>query len=258
MLANTATVAAPAGTTDPNAGNNSATDTDTLTAQADVGVTKTDGQTTAVPGQPVAYTIVVSNTGPSAASGATVTDTVPAALTGATWTCTASSGSSCTASGNGSIADTVNLLVGGTANYTLTATLDPAATGTLANTATVAAPSGTTDPNASNDSATDIDTILPVGLVIDGELTHGYVARQDLAALPGPAADVDLFRLLQSPHRSYEVLVDGISGDIGSGSGPSLDRLASDGSTVLQTSLARGSRRQPQPALDQRARHAGG
>ncbi len=39
-LVNTATVTAPAGTTDPNLSNNSATDTDTPAAQADLGITK--------------------------------------------------------------------------------------------------------------------------------------------------------------------------------------------------------------------------
>src|SRR5947208_2644717 len=41
-LSNTATVGPPAGVTDPNTGNNSATDTDTLTPQADLSITKGD------------------------------------------------------------------------------------------------------------------------------------------------------------------------------------------------------------------------
>jgi uncharacterized repeat protein (TIGR01451 family) len=81
-LTNTATVAAPAGTTDPTPGNNGATDTDTLTPQADLQVTKTDGATAEIPGTPVTYTIVVSNAGPSDAVGATVADTLPASLSG--------------------------------------------------------------------------------------------------------------------------------------------------------------------------------
>ena len=47
-LSNTATVSS--GVTDPVPANNSATDTDTLTPQADIGITKTDGVTTAAPG----------------------------------------------------------------------------------------------------------------------------------------------------------------------------------------------------------------
>ena len=72
---------------DPDLANNTATDTDTLTPEADLSVTKTDGQTAAVPGQAVTYTIVVSNAGPSSVTGATVTDTLSASLVNATWTC---------------------------------------------------------------------------------------------------------------------------------------------------------------------------
>ena len=52
-LANTASVAAPAGTTDPTTANNSATDSDTLAPQADLQITNTDGQTTVTPGSAI-------------------------------------------------------------------------------------------------------------------------------------------------------------------------------------------------------------
>jgi uncharacterized repeat protein (TIGR01451 family) len=158
-LSNTATVAVPSGTTDPTPGNNSATDTDTLTPRADLSITKTDGATEAVPGNGITYTIVATNNGPSNVTGATVSDTLPASLTSVTWTCTASAGSSCTGSGSGNISDTVNLLSGGTATYTVSATVSASATGSLSNTATVAVPSGTTDPTPGNNSATDTDTL---------------------------------------------------------------------------------------------------
>ena len=79
-LTNTATVTSAVN--DPVPANNSATDSDTLTPQADLAITKTDGVTTATPGGSVTYTITASNAGPSNASGATVADTFPAALTG--------------------------------------------------------------------------------------------------------------------------------------------------------------------------------
>jgi uncharacterized repeat protein (TIGR01451 family) len=127
---------------------------------ADLAITKTDGSLTVAPGALITYTIVVTNNGPFAVTGANVTDTLPASITGATWTCTASGGSSCPASGSASInTSTVNLLAGGTATFTLTGTVAPLATGTLSNTATVSAPSGITDPNTANNSATDIDTV---------------------------------------------------------------------------------------------------
>jgi uncharacterized repeat protein (TIGR01451 family) len=163
-LSNTATVTAPDGVTDPNPANNSATDTDTLTPHADLSIRKTDGQTTAVPGTPIAYTIVASNAGPSAASGATVTDTVPGTITSVTWTCVGADGGSCAASGSGSINQTAALPVGATVTYTLTGTISASAKGTLSNTATVTAPGGVTDANLANNSATDTDTLAGVGL----------------------------------------------------------------------------------------------
>ncbi|WP_440225219.1 proprotein convertase P-domain-containing protein [Dokdonella sp. MW10] len=157
-LSNTATVTAPAGVTDPSPGNNSATDTDTLGASADLSITKTDGVTSATPGGSVTYTITASNAGPSSATGATVTDTFPAALT-CTWTCVGAGGGTCTASGSGNINDTVNLPAGGSTTHTASCTISTAATGTLSNTATVTAPAGVTDPTPGNNSATDTDTL---------------------------------------------------------------------------------------------------
>jgi uncharacterized repeat protein (TIGR01451 family) len=154
-LSNTATVTIAG---DPNAANNSATDTDTLTPQANLGITKTDGVTTATAGGSVTYTITASNAGPSNAPGSTVADTFPASLT-CTWTCVGAGGGTCTASGSGNIADTVNLPAGGSTTHTASCTISASASGTLSNTATVAAPAGVTDPTPGNNSATDSDTL---------------------------------------------------------------------------------------------------
>ena len=133
------------------------------TITADLAITKTNNVTTVTPGSVVTYTIVVTNNGPGAVTGATVTDVVPAALTGVTWTCVASAGSACPASGAGNINAAVDLLAGGTATFTLKGTLSASATGTLTNTATVAAPPGITDPVPGNNSATDSDPVaVPV------------------------------------------------------------------------------------------------
>ena len=160
-LSNTATVTAPGGVTDPTPSNNAATDTDTLTPQADLAITKTDGSSIAVPGTSLAYTITASNAGPSNAPGVTVADTFPASLTGVTWTCVGAGGGTCSASGVGNLNQTVNLPVGGSVTYTANATVSLSATGILSNTATVTAPGGITDPAPSNNSAADDDTVVP-------------------------------------------------------------------------------------------------
>ena len=58
------------------------------------------------------------------------------------------------------------------------------------------------------------------------ELTHGTAQQADLLARP------DLYRIGQKPYSSYEVVVDGTSGDIVP---VTLQRLAGDNVGVLQT-----------------------
>lgn len=181
-LSNTATVASSI--TDPTPGNNSATDTDTLTPQADLAITKTDGVATVSAGGSTTYTITASNTGPSNAPGATVTDTFPATLTCST-TCVGAGGGTCTAGPfAGNINDVANLPVGGSVTYTAVCAISGSATGSLVNTATVAAPGGVTDTNPANNSATDTNTILPPGALTIAPTSHnfGLVAVGDTSA----------------------------------------------------------------------------
>jgi uncharacterized repeat protein (TIGR01451 family) len=145
----------------------------TSTSFADLSIMKDDGRTSASPLQSITYTIVASNAGPAAVTGATVMDTPPSGLTGVTWTCVASAGSSCGApSGNTTINDTVNLLVGGTVTYTMSGTV-ALAPGSLRNTATVNPPGGVADPDLANNSATDDDLLLcgDVVVVPDGRVS---------------------------------------------------------------------------------------
>jgi len=171
-LVNTAAVAPPTGVTDANPSNNSATDTDTLVVpQADLSITKDDGAGEATIGGSVVYAITATNAGPDAANGATVADAFPADLT-CSWTCDADGGASCTPGPvAGDISDTVNLPTSGEVTYTAVCDIDGAASGTLENTATVAAPALVTDPNLSDNSATDTDTLVadpPETLDLDG------------------------------------------------------------------------------------------
>src|SRR5207247_72321 len=55
-MTNSVHVAPPVGVTDTDLTNNDATDTDTLTPQADLAAAKTDGKLTAVPGTSDTYT----------------------------------------------------------------------------------------------------------------------------------------------------------------------------------------------------------
>jgi uncharacterized repeat protein (TIGR01451 family) len=236
-LVNTATVATPAGVVDPAPVNNSATDTDVLTPRADLGVTKSDGETRVEPGQVLLYSVTVFNAGPSLAPSSPVVDAFPAALTDVTWACSGAGGATCSsASGAGDIDETVTLPPGGSATFAAQATVAPAASGLFTNTATVAAPSGVVDPLATNNASSDTDNVT-----LDlAELTHGYDRLRSLVPLPGPLPRTDQFWIAQAPHSSYEALVDATSGDLGAGAGPLVERVEGDGSTVLQGATAVG------------------
>jgi uncharacterized repeat protein (TIGR01451 family) len=148
------------------------------TVPAELSITKTDGLTTASPGQPVTYTIVASNAGPNSVTGATVADVLPASLPGATWTCTGSGGGTCPASGAGNISHPVNLPAGGAVTYTVNGTVGANAQ-SLSNTASITPPPGVGDTNTANNSATDHDTLVcnaEVPVVPDGRVATAAIS----------------------------------------------------------------------------------
>src|SRR5258705_434019 len=129
---NTATVSST--TPDSDTSNNSASDTDTVTTNADLSVTTSDGVTTVAAGDGVTrtYTITVHNVGPSQAIGASLTDSWPRAFTRSA---TTTSQGSCT-SGGGSFTCSLGDLAAGasaivSASYTV---LSTAPAGTQTNT----------------------------------------------------------------------------------------------------------------------------
>lgn len=192
-LSNTATVTPPIN--DPNTGNNSATDSDNLLPQADVSITKSDGQTTVNAGGSTVYTISASNAGPSNAPATTVADSFPAFCVSPSWTCTGAGGGACAANGTGNLNQTVNLPAGGSVSFAATCPISGTATGVLSNTATVAA--GVNDTNTGNNSATDTSSIvaLPALSINDVSRSEGNSGSTQLdftvsLSAPAPAGGV--------------------------------------------------------------------
>jgi hypothetical protein len=130
----------------------------TVSCLVNLGITKTDGNTTYVSGSNQTYTVVVTNAGPNPANGATVIDNAPAGTSITSWTASFSGGATGTASGSGNINQLVNIPNGGSITYSIVLAIPCSFSGSLSNTATVSAPSGTTDTNTANNSATDTDT----------------------------------------------------------------------------------------------------
>jgi len=129
-----------------------ATDTDTLSSQANLGITKTDGTTSETAGTADTYTIVVSNSGPSDASNVSVVDTLPTqGLTGIT---SPNLPAGVLFNSNSDTWTLSSLTAGQSVTLKLSGTVPPGATGsTYANTAAASA------SDASTVSATDTDTL---------------------------------------------------------------------------------------------------
>lgn len=145
-ISNTASVTS--NVNDPSLSDNSSTATTTVAQQADVGILKS-GPSTAGLGSNVAYTIVVSNSGPSAAAAVVVSDNTPAGLT------FVSNSGACT---NPFPCNLGTLNAGQSATITATYNVPNGFTGTsFTNTASVT--SGATDPNSANSSSSVTTTI---------------------------------------------------------------------------------------------------
>jgi len=195
---NSASVAPPAGTTNPgtsctplsdpnarsfSAGTCTASDLDNVTPVADLVIGKTDNASAVTAGGSTTYTVTVTNNGPSPVTGAVITDPAPAGLTIGAWTCAVTSAGSggvvttaCGApNGSGPLNTTANLKNGGVVTYTIAATVT-AVGGTVKNAASVAPPAGTTNPgtsctslpdpnarsfNAGTCTASDLDDVTP-------------------------------------------------------------------------------------------------
>lgn len=122
--------------------------------------------TTYSSGSTVSYTIVVINNGASNVMSAIINDAIPAQVTTWSWTCTAQNGGAASCDPavniNAGFTDIVDLPVGASITYTVSAAVSGTATGDLVNTASISVPSGYTDSNPADNSATDTDTfVLP-------------------------------------------------------------------------------------------------
>jgi len=139
---------AASGATDNNSGNNSASQSTTVTPKADLSITKS-GPASAAAGSNVSYTIVVTNNGPSDATSVVVSDPPVAGLT---W---ASNSGACTTSFPCTIPSIAN---GASATILATYTTSPSGpAATVNNVASVSSAVG--DPNSGNNSASATTTI---------------------------------------------------------------------------------------------------
>ena len=120
-----------------------------------------------MPGSALNYEIVVTNNGPSDATGVAVEDTVPDTVTVSGWTCTATANADCgTTAGNTNQVQlsTVALAKGASITIAITGTAKLSATGDIVNQATATLPTGvscTTAPCNQSSSVTNSNGGIP-------------------------------------------------------------------------------------------------
>ncbi|QDS90823.1 Large cysteine-rich periplasmic protein OmcB precursor [Rosistilla ulvae] len=147
-ISNTATVTSDGTETTP--ADNTTTEQTVIGRTVDLAVTKQDSVDPVVPGNQMTYTLVVTNNGPSDASGVLLTDTLPAGLTLASNTTTQGSVSN---TGNTVTANLGTLASGATATVTLTVNVASSVAAAFTNTATVTA--NETDSVPANNTASE-------------------------------------------------------------------------------------------------------
>jgi uncharacterized repeat protein (TIGR01451 family) len=128
------------------------------TPATDVGVTKSASLPTVLAGQPLTYTLQVSNFGPNTANSVSVSDPLAASLS---FVSSVPGSPTCTLSGSTFSCSLGSMLPGASQTITLNVTVSPSAPGgSLANTASVS--TTTADTYAPNNSQTATVTVTPL------------------------------------------------------------------------------------------------
>jgi uncharacterized repeat protein (TIGR01451 family) len=158
---------AQTGADDPDPSNNSATTSISVATSADLAVSKTPAEASALAGTSVEWTIEVVNNGPSVARDVVVTDTLPAGLS---W---ANVPTACVISGVSITCALGDVAVSGVERLRVTADIDPSqAAGQVVNLAEASSP--TPDPAPDNNAGAG-----PLEVVRDADLR---VSKQGSAA----------------------------------------------------------------------------
>ena len=167
---------------------------DPLPKSADLALSKT-GPATVSGGGDVTYRLLVSNTGPDAADGATVGDLVPSGLSTVTWACANPTGGAACPSpvgGTGDVALTIPTFPAG-ATVTVMVYGKAPAVGAFANLARVNPPPGVADPDPDNNPGgpviTQIPTVTLSGVVFNDNGAGGGSAGDGLKNGSEPGVD---------------------------------------------------------------------
>jgi uncharacterized repeat protein (TIGR01451 family) len=154
-IVSSVTVTPPPGVIDTVTNNNSAAATNAVVQAADLAVTISDGVTNVHQGDALTYTITAVNLGPSTLTSITLSNSLSALLDNFTYAPDHGNYNPVNGVWSGLV-----LAAGDSATLTLQADVPDNVTGAATNSTTGFVPPGVTDPDLTNNSASDIDTIL--------------------------------------------------------------------------------------------------
>jgi uncharacterized repeat protein (TIGR01451 family) len=159
---NAATVTPPTAANDDNLANNTGTATVVVGPSADLSATKVASTPSLALGQTTTFTLSFVNSGPSAATGATLNDLLPASMSALSFV-SASGVTGATLTNQVTTASVFNGTATLPVGSTLTVVLQAVAgtSGSVINSATVAAPAGVTEVNPANNRGTVTVNIGP-------------------------------------------------------------------------------------------------
>jgi uncharacterized repeat protein (TIGR01451 family) len=171
-------------TSDASPEDNAAQATATVASSADLSIGQSAAPDPVCAGQPVSFTVNVSNAGPNAATSVSVTDTIPS---GSTLVSATGSGLDCT--GTGPVTCTLATLAVGAAPAITVIVDAPLASGLATNGASVSAATG--DPSAGNNSSSASTTVNAIPATPsptnNGPICAGATLQLSTDAVPGAA-----------------------------------------------------------------------
>lgn len=219
--------------------NNEAASQSIVEPRIDLAITKSDdgNDLPLTPGDTVTYFLVVTNSGPSLASGIVVTDMLPAGLTFVEAGSTTPSDVTPASDGTTLLRFEVNPLASGEANaVTVVASVDSNALGTLINTASV---SGDEVENDSTNNTATAETVVEPRIDLTITKTDD---DNDLTITPGDTITYTVLVANNGPSNAtgvevVETLPPGLAFAPNRSTTPSDSSIQSDGSTVLTFEL---------------------
>lgn len=124
---------------------------------ADLSITKSNGRNFVNGAAPVDYLITVSNAGPAGVVDARVSDAIGTGtdFSAATWQCTGLNGAACPSSGSGALDASVDVPSGALVQFIFSALPNTGSETPISNVASVTPPAAISDPNLSNNVASD-------------------------------------------------------------------------------------------------------